>query len=344
MGNTRFWQCFLIMGITLSLFLLPDRAVLAFEFNITVNGKPITIGKDANEPKDANAPKENTPVTKPDTQQADTSGELNRVSGKGVYGPDIMGMQIGMTAPEAIKFLSSKGFEINKEPSSMDMNDKHKNKKEDLPYLMKIFALTKTPYPVKENEISIMFTPLSGRERTMSIFRKVSFPDGKQPTWDTFIKSVFEKYGSPTYEHSILFKGIKEPANYWWLFDKNGVPLKPDPAFAKAFANGADRLTCFAPLTTHRGEQLYTYSMDEIIKIDHSLPASCGGIYIQMTGLGFVGKFTGGNTLVKNYWISMDSYDEYMGSAKEARELLDGIHAKENKRAVEIGKEQKPDL
>ena len=192
-------------------------------------------------------------------------------------------------------------------------------------------AINDIKYPAAESSgglLTVFFGPVPGQEEIVLLNRTEYIPASKKPTVDAFVKTLVEKYGTPT---ELL---PDSPGTYRWRYDSNGTLRKPAPATSFV---GCPRLRPgvieFQPLESPLMIQEYKLSSPR-----------CGAIFLEVT-LGFEGfNYAGPGTLIKNYTTHMTGLDATIRTLDAAKRIIDKAQAEASGAAIKKGQQQKAGL
>jgi hypothetical protein len=192
-------------------------------------------------------------------------------------------------------------------------------------------AINDIKYPAAESSgglLTVFFGPVPGQEEIVLLNRTEYIPASKKPTVDAFVKTLVEKYGTPT---ELL---PDSPGTYRWRYDSNGTLRKSAPATSFV---GCPRLRPgvveFQPLESPLMIQEYKLSSPR-----------CGAIFLEVT-LGFEGfNYAGPGTLIKNYTTHMTGLDATIRTLEAAKRIIDKAQAEASGAAIKKGQQQKAGL
>lgn len=141
-------------------------------------------------------------------------------------GPDIVGIRLGMAPGEVRRILEGRpGMRVNEARSALMYQPiaGHPKRIPNSDYVASIFA---TPVRGNLENITVVFTPVAGRERAISIERKQDFSAGQKPSIEATVGALVDKYGPYSYKLSPGGPFI----NYFWRFDSQAKlrDKKPD--------------------------------------------------------------------------------------------------------------------
>ena len=309
-------------------------ASFAYELKIPLFGKKANSDKKTDQNKEPNKDQSKEQASgKEQVSDAKnpSAGQVTRVFGEGVTGPDVIGLRIGMS-PAAVKAifkahnLINDGFREDFETLVISgLADGGVTK--EVPngkYLDEMFgAYEKDDF---REYVSVHFTPTPGRERVMLVTRTINNPKNQMPTFGACEKALVEKYGPFTYHDP------KHPP-YVWIYESNGTLRKPGPMPYRSGCFHRDVLSL-----EREWSLLWLKYMEDIEKTDRRM-APCGGINISIIIQGDLNK---SEAFIPYYEVTLLSFDELFGSAMATRAMLDELGEKERKAAVKKG--VKPDL
>ena len=306
---------FIIFMVTLMGLAISSRPTMAFDFNITVNGKPLDLNKNSQSNQQDSAEK---------------SGKTRSYS-KSPVGPDVLGFRVGMKPADAAAVFKSRGIKLTEQTDWLRGGNNNSSA-----------PVTKEKYLVKLGECSggydantfcVYFTPVPGEQRIMEIQRRAFYPRGKHPTLDAFERSLVEKYGDPTQVDGKGGTGI----TYWWIFDSNGALHKPK---SFNYVKCSDQLE----IGNEGRRGLYQSSKKRIKEVSESLPIQCGSIGLKIYIYFHRGVYEGHNSLVEIVSTNLIGWDANIGSAMEARAVAEQLMDNLSKDAIKRGQKAKPDL
>jgi hypothetical protein len=277
---------------------------------------------------------------------AATSKGGSKSVGSGGSGPDVIGLRIGMTPAQAREMFKSHGFGSSTKSSNgpVDIYAEDSNTlafslpgkaPQSVPhtnYVARISgAIHDIKYPTTESSgglVTVFFGPIPGQEGIVLLNRTEYIPASKKPTVDAFVKTLVEKYGTPT---ELL---PNSPGTYRWRYDSNGTLRKPTPATSFV---GCPRLKPgvveFQPLESPLMIQEYKLSVPR-----------CGAIFLEVA-VGFEGfNYTGPATLIKNYTTHMTGLDATIRALEAAKGIVDKAQAEASGAAIKKGQQQKLDI
>lgn len=150
-------------------------------------------------------------------------------------GHNILGIQLGMTPSEVRKILEGRpGMRVNEARSALMYQpiSGHPKRIPNSDYVASIFA---TPIRGNLENITVVFTPVAGRERAISIERKQDFPIGQKPSIEATVGALVDKYGPYSYKLSPGGPFI----NYFWRFDSQAKlrDIKPDVSEGRGYSD-----------------------------------------------------------------------------------------------------------
>lgn len=275
-----------------------------------------------------------------------TSKSGSKSGGSGGSGPDVIGLRIGMAPHQAREMFKSHGFESSTKSPNRPINSYAESSNTlafSLPgqapqpvpntnYVARMSgAINDIKYPAAESSgglLTVFFGPVPGQEEIVLLNRTEYIPASKKPTVDAFVKTLVEKYGSPT---ELL---PDSPGTYRWRYDSNGTLRKLTPATSFV---GCPRLKPgvveFQPLESPLMIQEYKLSAPR-----------CGAIFLEVA-LGFEGfNYAGPGTLIKNYTTHMTGLDATIRALEAAKRIIDKAQAGASGAAIKKGQPQKPGL
>jgi hypothetical protein len=275
-----------------------------------------------------------------------TSKSGSKSGGSGGSGPDVIGLRIGMAPHQAREMFKSHGFESSTKSPNRPVNSYAESSNTlafSLPgqapqpvpntnYVARISAaINDIKYPAAESSgglLTVFFGPVPGQEEIVLLNRTEYIPASKKPTVDAFVKTLVEKYGTPT---ELL---PDSPGTYRWRYDSNGTLRKPTPATSFV---GCPRLKPgvveFQPLESPLMIQEYKLSAPR-----------CGAIFLEVA-LGFEGfNYAGPGTLIKNYTTHMTGLDATIRALEAAKRIVDKAQTEANGAAIKKGQQQKAGL
>jgi hypothetical protein len=277
-----------------------------------------------------------------DTPAGDAAKSKNgsKSVGNGGAGPDVIGLRIGMAPHQAHEMIKSHGFgSSTKSPYAETSNTLTFSLPGQAPqpvpntnYVARISgAINDIKYPAAESSgglLTVFFGPVPGQEEIVLLNRTEYIPASKKPTVDAFVKTLVEKYGTPT---ELL---PDSPGTYRWRYDSNGTLRKPAPATSFV---GCPRLRPgvveFQPLESPLMIQEYKLSSPK-----------CGAIFLEVA-LGFEGfNYAGPGTLIKNYTTHMTGLDATIRTLEAAKRIIDKAQAEAIGAAIKKGQQQKAGL
>lgn len=141
-------------------------------------------------------------------------------------GPNILGIQLGMTPNEVRKILDTRpGIKV-REVRGVLMYQPASGSPKPIPNSGYVKEINTFPAPVSTEAIIVTFTPTAGRERAISVERRQTFPVGQQPTINATSEALVDKYGPVSYK----LKPGGPFINYFWRFDSQAKlrDIKPD--------------------------------------------------------------------------------------------------------------------
>jgi hypothetical protein len=259
-----------------------------------------------------------TPQTSPkppDNVGANTNG----------VGPDVLGLRIG-TTPEAARTIFKSRILVS--------DNYKKNYRELFTMLTYNIPAQGVSGPVGEYlsrlqvpDLYVLFTPLPKHEGIVSIRRLVDFPDGKKPTYDSFEKTLAEKYGTPTYYEVGLSV---------WIYDSNGTLQK--------HRNKEEMLSC-----QNKVQQLLAGGgSDWALNYDPNMfgvpVEQCGAVFFSVALKNNMYSKGGGTAVVDGHDTCLVGFDAAIHASKEARALIDRAAAVAGEAAIKKAQQQKPDL
>jgi len=174
----------------------------------------------------AAAPNQNNAANGGDKTSSSVSSGGSKAAGSGGAGPDVIGLRLRMTPAEVELALKTR-------PNLKNIHASHgiwkyprpnSNTYADIPG-GQFHSLTRgyddahlknqfgTYGPIGEGVI-VHFAPVPGKERVVGVSRIQNLPEGKQPEYDTLIKSFIEKYGTPTFRSA-------DGQRIAWMYDAN---------------------------------------------------------------------------------------------------------------------------
>lgn len=147
-------------------------------------------------------------------------------------GPNILGIQLGMTPSEVRRILAGRpGVRVNEARSALMYQPiaGHQKRIPNSDYVELISASGGL-----EN-ITVVFTPVAGRERAISIERKQDFPAGQKPSIEATVGALIDKYGPYSYKLSPGGPFI----NYFWRFNSQAKlrDIKPDVPEGRGYSD-----------------------------------------------------------------------------------------------------------
>lgn len=258
-----------------------------------------------------------------------------RVAGRGPIGPDVTGLRIGMTPDDVRAIFKARGFRAPNEVFKGSLAGKSSDGKFSATLKEKSLEsmLGDQIYKTKDEMITVNFTPdPPGYERVMTITRIISQPRGG-PTFDSFDRTVIEKYGTPTYSKTQKSSRTNSISSkrYFWVFDSNGSLQRP------YLFQESDYDICGGNYTVIGRRGIYAESMDSIQRMHDKVSPQCGNINIQM-------YVSVRNMLVNNYSTYMQGYDEFFRSALAARARANTYAESEYNKTIKSGEMVTPDL
>ena len=297
-------------------------------------------------PNASRSPDQRSNTINTPTGDAATSKRGSKSVGSGGSGPDVIGLRIGMAPDQARELFKSHGFgSSTKSPKrpfdsyaegsntlAFSLPGQARQPVPNTKYVAKLSGvINDVTYPATENSggvLTVFFGPVPGQEEIVLLNRTEYIPASKKPTVDAFVKTLVEKYGTPT---ELL---PDSPGTYRWRYDSNGILRKPTPATSFA---GCPRLRPdvveFQPLGSPLMIQEYKQSAPR-----------CGAIFLEVF-LGFEGfNYAGPGTLIKNYTTHMTGLDATIRALEAAKGIVDKAQAEASVAAVKKGKQQKQDL
>lgn len=327
-----------------------NNTSLAFDLNFKVNGKKIDLlDKLGLKEKEEANPQNPSAVNKlePDAQNSTASNKQNSDSNKsradvvdiakmsGVpIGPTVMGLRIGMTPKDVSRVMKTRNWEVNKQSSKISLSSPYGRVSvdDDKAYVDRIFAGT-FGKKLKKDGVNMHFTAsIAGQERLYILEREVSKPLDESPTIGSFLKSIKEKYGTPTFTANTLRESLF-PNRYGWVYDREGNLLKSEGSTETDYMR-----KCF----TFNHGSLHKRKLSEIHKANDSLSAQCGSIIIRIYP-GIRNNKTE-NDLLQTYQVYMFGFDEYIGSSFKTATLLRKMAEELKQESVKTAQETKPDL
>lgn len=133
--------------------------------------------------------------------------------------PDIEGVHLGMSEPQAMSVMTSlfPGASLTPHPSKF-------TNARDKPWITRIEGLVPQTCnsPCSDQLVVILSLP-PNQQQVVSLQRGILFLHGKEPTLDAMLSSLRQKYGqevAPT-----------KPPRMGWLFDEQGRPLTPSKTY-----------------------------------------------------------------------------------------------------------------
>lgn len=261
-----------------------------------------------------------------------------RVSGKGISGPEVLGLRIGMGPADVRRVYTERGFKFKE---GLDSYDTHELGRTDtgqpisLKYIYHLHGVFDGGAGSAFQIVRVVFTPTPGRERIMGIKRETRNPVNKYPTLAAFEKSLIEKYGIPSYKDSMN----ETPKKYRWVFDREGKLQSPSDFF-----DWSDFDVCAGPPFDSR-LSLHDSNMSEIQEIsDRAMSTKCGSIALDIKAGFLDSAYNGPETLIDEYSMELSGYDEYIGSAIATKLELAALLENQRKKAVSKGQVIKPDF
>jgi hypothetical protein len=275
-----------------------------------------------------------------------TSKSGSKSVGSTGSGPDVIGLRIGMAPHQAREMFKSHGFESSTKSTNRPVASYAESSNTlvfSLPgqapqpvpntnYVARISgAINDIKYPAAESSgglLTVFFGPVPGQEEIVLVNRTEYIPASKKPTVDAFVKTLVEKYGTPT---ELL---PDSPGTYRWRYDSNGTLRKPTPATSFV---GCPRLRPgvveFQPLESPLMIQEYKLSAPK-----------CGAIFLEVA-LGFEGfNYAGPGTLIKNYTTHMTGLDVTIRALEAAKRIVDKAQIEASGAAIKKGQLQKAGL
>jgi hypothetical protein len=275
-----------------------------------------------------------------------TSKPGSKSVGSGGSGPDVIGLRIGMAPHQAREMFKSHGFESSTKSTNRPVASYAESSNTlafSLPgqapqpvpntnYVARISgAINDIKYPAAESSggiLTVFFGPVPGQEEIVLLNRTEYIPASKKPTVDAFVKTLVEKYGTPT---ELL---PDSPGTYRWRYDSNGTLRKPAPATSFV---GCPRLRPgvveFQPLESPLMIEAYKLSAPK-----------CGAIFLEVA-LGFEGfNYAGPGTLIKNYTTHMTGLDVTIRALEAAKRIVDKAQIEASGAAIKKGQQQKASL
>lgn len=165
-----------------------------------------------------------TPNQQGSPQESSSQGGATKVKGTGGAGPDVIGLRLRMTPAEIAAVIKARAnLKEFREYSSVLQYRSPNGTYADLPG--GDFHRHSHAYQVgdrfrgNDEEVLVFFAPVPGKDLAVGVSRYQQFPDGKEPDYDTVIKSLLAKYGKPSARSR---PGTLE--SLVWLYDGN---LKP---------------------------------------------------------------------------------------------------------------------
>jgi hypothetical protein len=283
------------------------------------------------------------PAPAGDTPASDSG---SKSGGSGGLGPDVLGLRIGTTPPEARAIFKSRILvsdslrKMYQEYSKTLVFEDSPGQHVPLPNGNYLNSLKTggSPDGVSMHGLSVAFAPVPGHEGIVSLTRQVVFPEGKKPTVDAFEKTLFEKYGTPTYSDP------ESRQSYLWSYDSNGTLQKPGFIKDIGYCGSAERWAR-DNLDQNRdgGDWVFVLSGLGDPKFEQ-LPARCGAILLHVW-TDFDGiRYAGPSTLIKGHYVSMQGYDAAIRALKVAGAIIDKAQAEASAAAIKKGQKQKPDF
>jgi len=277
---------------------------------------------------------------------ATTSKNRSKSVGSGGSGPDVIGLRIGMAPDQAREMFKSHGFgSSTKSPNrpfdgyaegsntlAFSLPGQAPQPVPNTNYVARMSgAINDIKYPATERSgalITVFFGPVPGQEGIVSLNRTEYIAASKKPTVDAFVKTLVEKYGTPT---ELV---ADSPGTYRWRYDSNGTLRKPTPATNFV---GCPRLRPgvveFQPLGSPLMIQEYKQSAPR-----------CGAIFLEVV-LGFENfNYAGPGTLIKDYTTHMTGLDATIRALDAAKGIVDKAQAEANGAAIKKGQQQKASL
>jgi hypothetical protein len=301
-----------------------------------------TLDGDAPTSSSGSSNQKTSTITTPEGD-APTSNSGSRALGSGSSGPDVNGLRIGMPIAEARATFKShvlksdilrKYYKETSKTLATKVPGQHVPVAVPNGHYINSFETRgeQSPYTYY-----VLFAPVPGREEIVSLSRTDYLVPSKKPTFDAFEKTLFEKYGTPTYsEEPNAFRG---GVSLYWSYNSDGTLQKPgfikDIPYCANYKGGAESVG------TDRGD--WVFMLPGIYPKFEQLPARCGAIQLVVT-MGFDSKYVGRETFISSYTVYMNGFDAVIRALKTSKAIVDQAQADESKTAIKKGQQQKPDF
>jgi hypothetical protein len=279
----------------------------------------------------------NSPKLGRDTPASESGSQFGGSAGSG---PDLVGLRIGMTPDEVRAIIKSRGWG----PPAKPLNDYEEISKTLLFRDLSVGGgLVTAPVPNgtflnglkaggvrgdgSTDHFNVVFTPVPGHERLISVQWHSGAADNKKPTFEVVENMMLAKYGRPTYSPPDPNAGWY----YLWSYDSNGMLHPPGSmkGLDQSCAYGADPKEGL--LTLPRQDPQFAQR-----------PAKCGTI-VRSVNIAFR-AYTGRDTLVEGYVVNLMGFDALLPALDAAKGIIDKAQAESSAAQIKKGQQQKPEF
>jgi hypothetical protein len=263
---------------------------------------------------------------------APTSDSGSTSIGSAASGPDVIGLRIGMSPDEAraifkSRVLTSDAMRKGYKELSSTLAWKVPGRGIQMPVsngnYIQGFTANGSHDDQSVHNFTVWFSAVPGQEKLLSLSRSDDLLGSKKPTLGAFEKTLFEKYGTPTYRYEPDRSG---GYYFMWNYDSNGK--LHNPGFTK------DLNSCNQPITAG-----WMWNDQEF----EQQSVRCGAIFL-IVNMGFDGTYVGRETLIRNYKVRMEGFDMAMRENKISRAIINKEQAAASEAAIKKGQQQKPEF
>ncbi len=272
-----------------------------------------------------------------DSARKSDEGSNVRSLSKEPFGPDVLGLQVGMSASSVEKSLKDKKMAYTEEKrygfAGETSDGKYSGfyKEESLKYISG---------GGNEESLKIFFTPgPPGEERLTAVGRTVRYsysnPPKQGPTPQAFEDALKKKYGSPTMEEK-----NSNAITYLWIYESDGSLREPTSGnYSKCLIRGGAGPVQGYGVGADIAE--HTHENDKLSVIhseDKFMSSECGSISLVIQ------RNIETNPTISFYGVLLQGYDEYFASWFNAKERASIFVDKSVKETLRKGNAATPNL